>query len=74
MVLKKGIFHYPVMVKDDVQIKYYIICQVITVGMKKTKLDIKESSRRYFHVLSVQVRPANKVRVEQRAQERERRM
>ena len=74
MVLKKGSFHNPVMVKDDVQIKYYIICQVITVGMKKTKLDIKESSRRYFHVLSVQVRPANKVRVEQRAQERERRM
>ena len=42
--------------------------------MKKTKLDIKESSRRYFHVLSVQVRPANKVIVEQRAQERERRI
>ena len=62
------------MVKDDVQIKYYIICQVIAVGMKKTKLDIKESSRRYFHVLSVQVRPANKVIVEQRAQERERKI
>ena len=42
--------------------------------MKKTKLDIKESSRRYFHVLSVQVRPANKVIIEQRAQERERRI
>ena len=42
--------------------------------MKKTKLDIKECSRRYFHVLSVQVRPANKVIVEQRAQERERKI
>ena len=42
--------------------------------MKKTKLDIKECSRRYFHVLNVQVRPANKVIVEQRAQERERRI
>ena len=41
MVLKKGSFHNPVMVKDDVQIKYDIICQVIIVGMKKTKLDIK---------------------------------
>ena len=71
MVLKKGSFHNPVMVKDDVQIKYYIICQVITVGMKKTKLDIKESSRRYFHVLSVQVRPTIKVIIEQIAQERE---
>ena len=40
--------------------------------MKKTKLDIKESSRRYFHVQSVQVRPTNKVIIEQRAQERER--
>ena len=39
--------------------------------MKKTKLDIKESSRRYFHVLSVQVRPAIKVIIEQIAQERE---
>ena len=39
-MLKKGSFHNPVMVKDDVQIKYYIICQVITVGMKKTKLDM----------------------------------
>ena len=38
--------------------------------MKKTKLDIKESGRRYFHVQSVQVRPANKVIIEQRAQER----
>ena len=74
MVLKTASFHNPVMVKDDVQIKYYIICQVITVGIKKTKLDIKESSRRYFHVLSVQVRPANKVIIEQRAQERERRI
>ena len=72
MVLKKGSFHNPVMVKDDVQIKYYIICQVITVGMKKTKLDIEY--RRYFHVLSVQVKPANKVIIEQRAQERERRI
>ena len=35
------------MVKDDVQIKYNIIWQVITVAVKKTKLDIKESSRRY---------------------------
>ena len=41
--------------------------------MKKAKLDIKESSRRYFHVLSVQVRLLNKVIIEQIAQERERR-
>ena len=27
--------------------KYNIICQVIRVAMKKTELDIKESSRRY---------------------------
>ena len=52
--------------------KYNIICQVIRVAMKKTELDIKESSRRYFHVQSVQVRPTNKVIIEQRAQERER--
>ena len=53
--------------------KYNVICQVIIIAMKKAKLDIKESSRRYFHVLSVQVRLLNKVIIEQIAQERERR-
>ena len=41
--------------------KYNIIYQVIIVVMKKTKLDIKGCSRRYFHVLSVQVRLETKV-------------
>ena len=53
--------------------KYNVICHVIIIAMKKAKLDIKESSRRYFHVLSVQVRLLNKVIIEQIAQERERR-
>ena len=54
--------------------KYNIIYQVIIVVMKKTKLDIKESSRKYFPVLSVQLKPANKVIIEQIAQKRERRI
>ena len=75
MVLKNWSFHNPVMVKDNVQVKYNLICQVITVVMKKkTQLGRKESSRRYFHVLSVQLRLANKVIIEQITQARERRI
>ena len=41
---------------------------------EENKARYKIEYRRYFHVLSVQVKPANKVIIEQRAQERERRI
>ena len=35
-------------VSQKMMCKYNVICQVIIIAMKKSKLDIKESSRRYF--------------------------
>ena len=71
MVPKNKSVHNPVMVKDDVQIKYYMSAGVKCYEENKTRYK-EESCRRYYFVLRVQAGSESKVIIEQIAKKERR--